>query len=237
MKIGIFGDSYSDPHSHSITDNPLSWTNILKNKYSLNIANYSRGCTSSFWSLTRLREHIESIDAIVFVLTYSGRIYHPNSYLRLCNLSSVEGQLQSKNTSNSEIYEAAKQYYLYLDNTEFNDFVQSSIINEIKTLSAVHNKKLILIPAFRPIDFQSIFKMSLNDICIQEQKLVAGVDNRRMAETEKPTTANHLLPINNEILAEKVFQLLTDKINTVTLDDFDFSRCEDPNVYWDLSKL
>ena len=159
MIIGIFGDSFAE------SINNLSWSTLLKTSYGFTVENYAKACTSAFWSFSKLKFYINDIDTIVFVLTAPGRLYHSDDkYLAVSSMFTVRDNLQNSKISgiDRKVFEAAEQYYLLLDNPEFNDFVQNQIIKEVTQLAKIHNKQLLIVPAFREsTDDRSIFKLSL----------------------------------------------------------------------------
>jgi hypothetical protein len=216
-----------------IYNNPVSWTNILKNKYSLDVKNYSYGGTSAFWSLLKIKEHVDSVDVVIFVVTALGRLYTPNEEVSLSNINSVTHHLKTEGNQHTVLYQAALQYYLHLDNDDMNNFIHRNVVKEAIEIANIHNKRLILIPAFDDsVFYQNIFKISLNKISKRE-RYVNNVSMLNPITVEKQTMANHMTPVNNKILAEKIYQLLTSE-TTVSLDDFDFTKYADPSIYWNI---
>jgi hypothetical protein len=228
--IGIFGDSFGEPL------NKLSWTYILKNKYLFDVKNYALACTTTFWSYRKLQNHINEVDTVIFVLTEANRLYHPeNVYRHVCTLNTVLRQLKNNSISDTarEIYKAAEQYHLYLTDACFNQFVQDQLIKEIKLLSQKHNKRLIIIPAFKSdIQQQTVFQNSLFDITIKEIYTNFNDSTYRYENVDR--RANHLSKENNEQLASLVNKLINNNLEKITLDDFIFTKYDSPEVYWEI---
>lgn len=232
MIVGIFGDSFAEP---VFVEN--GWPNLLHSRYSQQIKNYAFNCTSTFWSYRQLLLHINDIDVILFTISGAGRLYHPNlDYREVCSPFTLEHVLKDLNLSTNKrhVYKAAEDYYLYLDNAEFNVFVQGQIVKEVQNLAQKHNKKLILIPAFDDgVQYQTIFKVCLIEVMRKEIQTNFGDLTYR---TEKITTrANHLSKENNEILAFKINEILNNTIDTVELTDFVFTKYSDPGMYWEIN--
>jgi hypothetical protein len=232
MIVGIFGDSFAEP---VFAEN--GWPNLLHSQYSQEIKNYAFNCTSTFWSYQQLLLHINEIDVILFTISGVGRLYHPDLEVReVCSLFTLEHVLKDSNLIDYKrnIYKAAQDYYLHLDNEEFNVFVQGQIVKEVQNLAQKHNKKLILIPAFDDgVQYQSIFKMCLIDIMRKEVQTNFGDLAYR---PENPNTrANHLSKENNKILAFKINEILNNTIDTVELTDFVFTKYVDTGIYWEIN--
>ena len=233
MKVGIFGDSFADPFSS------LSWTLRLKEVHQYDVVNHARVCTSTFWSYRRLLASFNDIDTVIFVVSSAGRLYHPDEKFAFVSSLSTTNQIL-KNTillSREErlVYEAAKNYHLFLASEEFDQFVQQQIIKEIGLLCQQHQKKLLLIPAFEcSVKHQTIFQHSLFDIT--QKELTVNFGNTDPKQENNQTRSNHLSKENNHILANKVNEILQGKVNKVSLDDFVFEKYPDPAVYWNINK-
>jgi hypothetical protein len=117
--IGFFGDSFAAEES-----NPHSWwfkyetyiRKISKN-YDAKIVNLGHG-GSSIWDtiLIQLNPLIESNtvpDICVFVWTNPGRLFH-KEVRRINHSDSLTPKIHTYNIFKHKIWEAAKQYYLYL---------------------------------------------------------------------------------------------------------------------------
>lgn len=230
MIIGIFGDSFGEPL------NKLSWTYILKNKYLFDVKNYALACTTTFWSYCKLQKYINEVDTVIFVLTEANRLYHPNDdYLNVCTLNTVHRQLNNNSISNSarEIYKAAEQYHLYLTDPCFNQFVQDQLIKEITLLSQQHNKRLIIIPAFGSgVPYQTIFQNALFDITRKE--IYTNFKDTTYRYENRNLRPNHLSKENNEQLASLVNKLINNSVEKITLDDFIFTKYDNPELYWEI---
>jgi len=226
MIIGIFGDSFAAGY------NPLSWTKILESNYGHQVKNFAHKATSLFWSFRELRSHIADCDTVIFVVTNWGRLFYPDARYDICNLSQVKRNAGNKLPNQMEIYHAAEQYFLYLDNLEFNLFVHDQIISEIKALCEQNQKRLILIPTHkRDIPQQNIFQTTLLDITFKELK--TQFNNFDMPQ-EHMTRANHMTVENNLILAMMIDEILHNKRTQVSLDEFVFKKVDNPEDFWSI---
>ncbi len=227
MVVGLFGDSCAADFWE------IGWPALLSRKYGLTVKNYAHPCTSAYWAYTELLKHIAEVDQVVFVLTSMGRLYTPNlDHYYIGTLATTELKLQSPNINNyeKELCEAAKRYYTYLSNNNFDWFVEGQIVKEIKNLTNQYNKPLLLIPAFPGgVPYQTVFTTSLVEIMHKELTLNFGSDQYI---SEKQTRANHMSAENNVILADKIHGLLRTTCTNVSLDDFYFTKYPDPSGYW-----
>jgi hypothetical protein len=224
MTIGIFGDSYASGY------NPSSWTELLRRNHGYQIRNYAHNATSLFWSFKELKSHIADCNTVIFVVTSWGRLFYPDTRYNICNLANVKRTADTKFPNQMEIYHAAEQYFLYLDNKEFNLFVHDQIISAIKALCEQHQKRLILIPAHsRDIPHQNIFQVPLIDITLEELKTQFGSINMPL---EHMTRANHMTVENNLILATMIDEILHNKRTQVSLDEFVFKKVDNPENFW-----
>lgn len=234
MIIGIFGDSFADGHG----GNPVSWTKLLETTYSFDIKNYARSSSSTFWSYRKLLSAIDKIDTIVFVLTDSIRLYHPKEkYQRACTLFTAQHFIKTASLSGKElaVYKAAEQYHIHLADCVFHDFVQDQVVKEVQALAQQHDKKLIIVPAYPySVKYQTIFKTPLVDILWKE--LSTNFGNRFYRSEKMQLRCNHMSKENNKVLAEKMAGILTGKITSIALDDFIFTKYDDPGLHWYLDE-
>lgn len=230
MIIGIFGDSFADPRRP-----PGGWPNLLASTYQHNVKNFARGGSSLFWSYKKLLAHIHEVDLVVLVTTNSGRIYYPNDNLQsFCTPWGADAGLSGKtngvNISNRPLYKAANDYFLHLQQADFDWYVHDQIIKSIQELCVQKNRKLLLIPAFKEnVQYQTIFSFPLIDITYKE--LEATFNDKKMRE-ETHIRPNHMSLENNRRLAKIVNDLLQGNLPTVTIDDFEFKKETNPELYW-----
>jgi hypothetical protein len=235
MIIRIFGDSFADPMTKH-----LAWTEILCKNYGHTVENFAVACSSLFYSYQQLIKNIIGCDLVIFVATHSGRLYYPDSVqIRgICNLNSVKNYIKNTHVMSSQeqkIFNAAEQYYLYLSDDDFNQFVHKQIISEIYKLCNEHNKTLILIPAFfENIKLQQncIFKTSLFEIT--QKELYTTFNSIEYKYQEKPTRPCHMSLKNNSILAMLINDIILNTREFITIDNFVFEKESNPELFWKL---
>ena len=242
MKISIFGDSFADPFNNSIE--AVSWTKLLKEKSNdYEITNFAYGGTSLWWSYELFLKNYEKFDTIIFAVTHAGRLSNliydkgincydtANDYSRkIKNLKNLD-DLKVQHTL--KLLESIKDYYLYLQNGKQDQFLHEKIIEElyrIQTRSS--DKKFIIIPAC-PLNFdcKTFFNLVLYDITKKELYTNFNDDTYKL---ETDYRANHMSKKNNEILAEKIHQIIQGTCTEVTIDDFVFQKYSNPEKYWEI---
>jgi len=85
MKLGIFGDSYSETQKNTWggdRDYP-GWTELLVETYQPELyENHARGGTSAWWSYQKFLEHYKKFDHIIFVHSFRHRWpYLPDEFI------------------------------------------------------------------------------------------------------------------------------------------------------------
>lgn len=234
MIVGIFGDSFADPQKWSL---PHGWTSLLSATYNYHVKNFALTSSSLFWSYSKLVKHIDEVDLVIFVATSSDRLYHFDDKLQALstpwsvdfNLTNNTGKV---NISNRPLFKAAKEYFRHLQQPDFNAYVHKQVIKSIYELCDQKNKKLILIPAFKEnVPYQTIFSFPLFDITSKE---LEATFNDTKFRPETPMRVNHMSEENNIRLAKIINDLLQGNLPTVTIDDFEFKKENNPELYWKL---
>ena len=156
LKVGIFGDSYSDPIRHGHDNfrelDELGWPNLLKRKYEIGL--HAIAGSSVFYSYQEFLKYHEKYDKIVFGVTdpirwikgYTLRDYRPvDKQMHFSNYGTVENWLQTNPVEDIEeraILEALKSYYLYLVDDPYCHSMAHLMLNHMKQL----RPDIILIP-------------------------------------------------------------------------------------------
>jgi hypothetical protein len=241
-KIGIFGDSYANPNSTRLVlstsgknhINPICWPALLADDYNLDVENHAKVCTSIFYSYKKFCDHKDKYDIIIFVVTENSRLYTSNQNILISNISTIERQLKKYPDHNIFTYNqylAAKNYYEYLLEPEFTGYVRNKIVEDVVNICNNENKKLILIPAFEE-DIKEVkyFNCTLREITTKELITQFGSMDYVMENTKN--RACHMSKSNNKILARLLVDIINGKELVVTLDDFEFTKVNDPENYW-----
>lgn len=216
MKIGIFGDSFA---CHKLNPTP-TWTEILSRKY--NITNYALQGSNLHYSIDEIKKHHENYDKIVLVVTDPGR-------LELVNLTDVEGKSSKTfltglydyklindvpSLQEKHIKEAARQYFIHLQNQDFDRYVHNLMLDEIKKI----RPEIILIPAFRS-SWNGLIEPSMFAI-FDKENTAWNFDSTVIATKYYDNRNCHMTAENNAIFADKVDSWINGQPVHINLDDF-----------------
>lgn len=138
MKIGIFGDSFAN-HLCDKNDT-LAWFQILEKEF--DITNHGQPGTSLYWSSTEFFKHHQNYNKIIFCVTAPGRIFlpehswfnrkfWPNNKVKHLHPLSVNNLL--KEEPENLVIRAADAYYTHIENFQFCQYVDSLILNDLKS--------------------------------------------------------------------------------------------------------
>lgn len=220
MKIGIFGDSFSD---HDENNDLISWPYLLSFDY--NVSNYSKTGTSTYYSYNKFLENYKKFDKIIFVVTQPHRIH--TKIGPIANAMSVNYYLNQDNLSISE-RKILKGLKAYLENSILDEELDSQhvlfhnlMIEDIKRL---HNK-ILFIPAFN--NKGTICTGSqLTDITFKENDYwgITGAE----WYSKKDLRQCHMSEPNNKWLYQNVKEILTALDNHVVFD-FNLNDIEVPD--------
>ena len=237
MKIGVFGDSFTNLKFEENTT--PTWVDILNERY--DTTNFGVSGSNLYYSVNKFKEEQHRFDKIILVITAPGRLQLSNwietlgnpNYRYATNLSNVENQLArwyNLNTFDKDhlkinlnlikAFEAARDYFIYLDNKPYNNFIQKLMIDEVLR----SRSDTIMIP----VDVYSFGTGSttttLSDIYKKEMNAWNENDDSihsKMIEEAIIDIRNcHLTAENNAILAEKVEEWIDGSPVEIKLDDF-----------------
>jgi hypothetical protein len=238
MKIGIFGDSFA---ALKFKQNPTpTWVDILQEKF--DITNFAVTSSNLYYSVNKFKEEHEKFDKIIFVATVPGRLQLPDwietevdSHRYATNLSNVECELAHWHSLNEfekkhlginfnliRAHEAARNYYAYLDNEMYNNFIQKLMIDEVCRL----RDDTVMIPVeFSSFgDPRTMPTTPLSDVCKKElrawNETIYSIQTKMIESDLRDFRNCHLTAENNAILAEKVEEWLSGALVQIRLDDF-----------------
>lgn len=208
MKIGIFGDSYASNVKGNTT---LSWVDILQLKH--DVINYSESGTSLFFSLMKFEKNQTNFDKIIFVVTCPGRILlDENSCLdssarSITGLRNCQYKIDSLELSKEQltVYNAVKDYFLYVQNSQFDNYIHNLMVEEIKR----KRPDVILIPSFKD-SFKGV-TVSIRDIQEKEDGMTYIQEDYRHC---------HISEVNNKIFASKVEEWLEGSYVDIDINNF-----------------
>ena len=234
MKIAIFGDSYA------ASTGPTSWGSLLSTMNNCEVENFAGRGSSLFYSYLKFKENYKNFDVTIFLVTNPGRLYHPEQIL--ANIFTLEYRLSTgpHSLEVESILQAAMQYFLHLQNSEFDNFVHLSIIEKIVQLSKENDKKVIMLPSQGESKDMEIMPYSgggffLDRINIEERKHF-GVSHKGM-HFEKARLQNHISDTNNLIFAKLLSRIINGEELKIYAEDFNYRPDEDPDIYYDMEKM
>lgn len=234
MKIGIYGDSFA------ASAGPTSWTSILKTKFDVTV--YALGGSSLFWSYKNFIDSYKDFDTIIFLVTDFGRLYVSDKDIApaVCNIFCVENSIKTCQGPLLNILNAAKQYYTYLQEEEYELSMHYLMLEKIQTLCKESNKKLILVPCMRTSlrpEFTDTFAPTfcLSDINNKEREHF-GIPHEGMFAERKDRLQNHISDDNNLILANIMTELIHGNQLKVDIDNFNH-KPNNVEIYYDMEKL
>lgn len=244
IKLGIFGDSYAARNDK----NPAKhWSSYLTDEYEVD--NWGVRGSSLFYSLTRLQQFHHKYDKIIFVVTSPGRLWltdlfdpksadFPSAFV-VCyeNAKQNEISFARKNLENSlaiNTFKAAADYYKYLQDSVFDEFVHNLMIPEIKK-----TRSDALVIAGSGANNQDVIghKGSIEDISKMEDRHW-GVKNNHLMMLDSQLDDirhSHLTNINNKLLGEKMLIWL-DRGAVGDIDPNDFSPPDFPKEKYHMTR-
>jgi hypothetical protein len=224
MEIGIFGDSfcaYSDEGT---------WPDYLKKHYTgANITCFGKAGSSLFYSYYLMKQNYHKFDKIVFCATEASRLTLPFAYYKnhcgistlsdaISQLSQNVGWMYSEEKEN--IAHSAKAYYTHLENVEFNEGIESFILDDIKR----NFSDVLVIPCFQKNE--KIF--SLVQIYFKENGYFFNNSKTPQCEDRRK---NHMIASNQKLLAQYMYDWLENNKSHITLDNF-MKEPEDKSLYF-----
>jgi len=229
MKIGIFGDSFA------ASKGPTSWGSLLASMNNCVIENFAERGTSLFYSYLKFVENYEKLDVIILLVTGPGRLYHkdiicPNYSSTQHHLNNMREQLTQSGFINH--VKAAEQYFLYLQDDDFDKFVHTALIEKVIELSNKNNKKLIMLPSLGEAMNPDVMPYSGVEFFLDringEERKHFGVPIEGMY-LERPTLQNHLTDENNLVFAKLLTRIINGEEIKICNTDFNPTPSEDPN--------
>ena len=234
MKIGIFGDSFATnfiPEIEAESNTTASWVDIIAGKFET--TNYARSGSSLYYSMTHFEKHQSKFDKLIFVITNPGRIllsterYSGDKLIntsiagiRHCEnrLNRLKHELSNTHKSSPShlheltVMQAIMDYYLYVQNDEFDMYIQRLMIQQIKKI----RPDTLLIPGARNSFADSVVIPTLIDIQIKENEFWEIQHH----DLKKDIRHCHMTAENNAILAVKIEEWLNGVPVQINLDDF-----------------
>lgn len=217
MKIGIFGDSYAVDKKLNPTD---SWIDVLRKHFEVEV--YAEPASSLFFSVSNFKQHNQKYDKNIFIVTMPGRIKIsdrvPILQRHVAGIPNTDWHLERVKKENSpvtfKVYQAVLDYYNYIQDDLFDDYVHSLMLEDIKTI----NQNTIFIPAFKNSFPGKNTITSLFDVYLKENKKF----NIHSFSLNLEDIRNcHMTYENNLILGNKIVNCIKTGVDLeLVLDDF-----------------
>ena len=215
MKIGIFGDSFA-----ILKLNPTpTWVEILSEKY--DITNYAFTGSNLYYSVSEIKKHHENYDKIILVVTEPSRIkvakWVPIDIGKQFIIKGIDKNFLDKdNLTKYEklVWEASNQYFTYLQDTEYDRYIQGLMLNDLIKLRS----DIILIPAFLN-SWYNVNGASMANI-FHKENTAWGLDAISIVEQYNDSRNCHMTAENNSIFADKADTWINGEPVHINLDDF-----------------
>lgn len=229
MKLGIFGDSFArSNHFPGNFNTTLPWYEILKDRFE--ISNHGLLGTSFYYSYIQFEKYHSNYDRVVLMVTAPGRIWLPErsrhyrdqglvyEYEFISGIFSVDEMISRPEVQSDPklltICTTAKNYFLHIQNDEFESFTQVLMIDKLKKL----RPDIVLVPCF-PHSMGG-YGVGLSDIASMENES-CGMSQLEMLNKKYVESKHcHLSEENNMILAKKMLHWLNGEPVSIVLDDY-----------------
>ena len=234
--LAIFGDSFAHDTSPQWevewADIGPSWIDHIQNTTNYQITNFASSGTSTYWSKKLFDQHYKNFDKIIFVVTFPCRRITFDKLPDGCNeinktfynLSSVFSIIEDKKKFNNynliekNFLMAVRDYYLYIQNDQFDYTIHSLILDDVKE----KRPDSVLIPAF-PSSIPSLDtagSSTLLDIS-QKDTLYFGLGENMPNSPELHDARKcHMNEENHKILADQILKFLQGDSVYLNKNDF-----------------
>ena len=240
MKIGIFGDSFAEGSKDYSQQNPrsiIAWPDFLREEFE--IYNHAKTASSLFYSINSYKQSYTLYDKKIFIVTYPGRFELPNDVFERIdiekdkftnNITSVDQKIKKYQQLNlneiAKLFQAAKDYYIYLYNKELQEYIHELMINDIKNL-AYHDNNTLIIPA-KSNDPNTFF---MEQVLYFENKHWDLDDESYNKQDCIDKRVCHMTVKNNFIFYQKIKEWIDTGTFNVSIDDFEKPSLEDKKLY------
>ena len=140
MKIAIYGDSPAANVIHRSINDDVSYIEMLYKKY--DVTNFGKSGSSLFYSYQQFVDSHKQFDKIIFLATFPGRVYLSTrssetidtNYRHISSISHAEAfaNIYADSPSNSKIFNAVRDYILYVKNDEQDRVFHNLMLDDIK---------------------------------------------------------------------------------------------------------
>lgn len=219
MKIGIFGDSFTDlAPKDKISDTTMPWMLWVEKLSEHKITTFGKSGTSIWFSYKRFLKNFKDFDAIVFSYSSHDRWFNINGAEGLSYIISKEQAHFSRN-EDKDLLELLIKVWPYLHDQQLNIFMFQHVFNSVNKLCKEYNKKIINIFNYEEIfdkkisiDISENFGSVLTNLCsIANKETQMNKRFREMVLTNIDFRFCHLNIHNNKVLASIILESLNEK--------------------------
>jgi len=214
MKIGVFGDSFAGSNKLNPS---LTWVEILSTKY--DIVNHSIAGSNLYYSVVEIKKFYELYEKIILVVTQPGRLQVAEEMPIVGEDRFIQPMLFkfsdkfNLNPFQKLAWKAAKQYYSYLQDTTYDNYVHNLMLKDIKE----NIPNIILVPAF--LDSWTNADSAMVQITLKENaswNLKWGYIIKNLKDIRNC----HMTAESHEVFAMNVEKWLNGEPVYINLDDF-----------------
>jgi hypothetical protein len=221
MKIGVFGDSFSNL---KFEQNPTpTWVDILSKKY--DVTNFGLNSSNLYYSIELIKKNYLDYDKIILVVTAPGRLKISKwipvdnpMYQFIIGLYDPKYLIKKPEDLDQlerSYLEAGNQYFTYLQDDTYDRYIHNLMLKDVKELKP----DIILIPAFLNSWF-NVNGFGMNNISSKENT-AWNLTWKKIIEEKYIDLRNcHMSIENNAIFAEKAEQWINGEPVYIDLNDF-----------------
>ena len=241
----IFGDSFTSEYReperehYELRKNMFTFHDALAESGMFSsIKNFAAPGSSFWWSYKEFKKVYDPTTTIVlWAVTYPGRVSdsqfgHVPSY--------IDAEAKIKNFKENNViglehlsyYKAAKDYFFYINDNEYDTRAQHLIIESILKEELVNN--FLLMPCYKeslPINLQP--QHSLIDVFNMENQTLKIKNYADWLDNFIDLRCNHITEHNHQILGKKIIEHIVNnkKILDINITDFVKPSREDLSMY------
>ena len=215
MKLGIFGDSYADPNP-----NPdYAWSHYLTQSLQPElVTNFSRSGTSHWWSYENFLKNYSNFDTIVFCHTTEWRWPHVPE-----ELVGYQWDLGSAGYDVPDTLRGMNKFFFDIFSKELLTFISSNIFKSVNDICNENGIKLVNVTMYDQHKNESVpypILSGVDEISYIERTVHNGQDYnfvKLLTQLKRhDCRANHLIPANNQLLADLILTRINDNTQSYT---------------------
>lgn len=227
MKIGIYGDSFSEPISNLNTKLGDSWVSYLTNK-KLFITNYSEVGSSLWISYRKYLDTHHLYNKCIFLITSETRF--PITDFHITGPDSIDFLIKNNRIPDTDFYNDLSMGIKQIYSRMVYEYMRDIHLGLYRHLITVSPHKTLFLPSFH-----NEFYKELNHNCSLFD--ISSIDLNEFNLTSQTMAINenrncHMNPENNYILGNKVLQwILQGNPLSLNINDFVKSKYKKEDLF------